>query len=136
MKSQQPRLIKKKKTHSKLINTFYNMGATRKQDQSSYLFKAQLKRVSWIGHKLLCWHKFCLFATVLCQVYTISQLDSYNSLPAGSSASHLHLLKVILYIGASENQLKCKLDHLILLLKTLSWLPIALWIYSKVFTIA
>lgn len=37
MKSQQPRLIKKKKTHSKLINTFYNMGATRKQDQSSYL---------------------------------------------------------------------------------------------------
>lgn len=39
MKSQQPRLIKKKKTHSKLINTFYNMGATRKQDQSYLSWK-------------------------------------------------------------------------------------------------
>ena len=44
--------------------------------------------------------------SVLCQVYVISQRDSYKSPPAGSSISHLHLLKSILYIktGYSADQ--------------------------------
>lgn len=70
---------------------------------NQYLFRALIKVVSWTGCKLLCWHKFCLLETVLCRVYVVSQRDSYKSPPAGSSMSHLHLLKSILYIKTGYN---------------------------------
>lgn len=31
---------------------------------NQYLFRTQMKGTLWAGHRLLCWHKFCRFATM------------------------------------------------------------------------
>lgn len=48
----------------------------------------------------------CLSAAACCQVAAISQWDSNNSLPAGSSEPHVCLLITIFYMGALKNLVK------------------------------